>query len=145
MPSKMTFDEAVALIRQRDPRFDAGAYIFIREVLDFTVEHLDKPLHGPERNVTGQELLECIRLYALQEFGPLARRVFSEWGIERTEDFGDIVFNLVEQGVLGKTPRDSKNDFRNGYDFTQAFTAPFLPSGHLAGRASSAASGGEEP
>ena len=144
MPSKMTFEEAVTLIRQRDPRFDAGAYAFIREVLDFSVQHLDKPLHGPARNVTGQELLECIRLYALQEYGPLALRVFSEWGIGRTEDFGDIVFNLVEQGVLGKTSRDSKDDFRNGYDFKQAFTAPFLPAGQLAAKAPSTAGEGEE-
>lgn len=140
----MTFDDAVAQIRQRDPRFDAAAYAFIREVLDFTAERLDKPLRAQERHVTGQELLEGIRLYALQEFGPLARRVFKEWGIERTEDFGDIVFNLVEQKVLGKTPNDSKEHFSNGYDFDQAFTAPFLPAGRLADKTTSFRSGREE-
>jgi uncharacterized repeat protein (TIGR04138 family) len=125
MPS---FEEAVELIRSNDPRYAAQAYAFVRDALDYTVRRLEKPLFGPERNVTGRELLDGIRQYALQEFGPLTLRVLHEWGLTRSEDFGEIVFNMVELGVLGKTPNDRKDDFSGGYDFDTAFAAPFRPS-----------------
>jgi len=128
MSSKPSFDEAVASIRTGDPRYAAQAYAFVRDALDYTVRRLDKPPFGPERNVTGRELLDGILQYALQEFGPITLRVMHEWGLTRTEDFGEIVFNMVEQGVLGKTAHDCKDDFANGYDFDTAFAAPFRPS-----------------
>ena len=72
-------------------------------------------------HVTGQELLEGIRVYGLDQFGPLARQVFEHWGIQSTEDFGHIVFLLVEVKLLGKTEEDSIADFREVYDFAEAF------------------------
>ncbi|MCX7591081.1 MAG: hypothetical protein N2255_05575 [Kiritimatiellae bacterium] len=121
------FMEAVAKICQKDPRYRPDAYLFVRDALDFTVKALNKPAQGPARHVTGQELLEGIRRYALQEYGPMTSTVLRSWGIRRTEDFGEIVFNLVEAGKLGKTERDKKEDFANGYDFYEAFVRPFLP------------------
>ena len=112
---------------ERDPRYDMEAYLFIREALDFTVQKLKKPAEGKGRHVTGQELLEGIRAYALQEFGPMALTVFRHWGISKTGDFGEIVFNLVEAELLGKTDDDTRADFSGGYDFEEAFAAPFLP------------------
>jgi len=122
------FIEAVKKICQEDNRYDADAYLFVREALDFTAKMLNKPAEAPGRHVTGAELLEGIRTYGLHEFGPVALTVFNTWGIKTTKDFGEIVFNLVNSGVLGKTDEDRKEDFANGYDFFEAFSKPFLPA-----------------
>lgn len=121
------FMEMINSICAKDGRYAPDAYVFVRQALDITVKALDKPRQGAGRHVKGQELLEGIRTHALQEFGPIARTVFRTWGVHTTEDFGEIVFNLVENGVLGKTDGDSKGDFKNGYDFQDAFVTPFLP------------------
>lgn len=106
----------------RDPRYTMEAYAFVRGGLDFTVRRLDKPRH-----VSGQELLAGIREFALDEFGPMTKTVLDAWGIRRTEDVGEIVFNLVETGLLGKTDEDDRADFANGYDFDEAFRKPYQP------------------
>lgn len=116
-------EDLLAPILQRDPRYTAEAYFFVREALDHIVRKLEAPRH-----ISGQELLDGIREYALAEFGPLAKRVLSEWGINECIDFGHIVFNLVNEGLLGKTDEDSIDDFSGGYDFTEAFVHPFRPS-----------------
>ena len=119
---KDTLAEAIDFLKriekaaERDTRYKAGAYSFVMESLQFTVTKLNRPRH-----VSGQELLEGIREYALQQFGLMARTVFEQWGIRSTEDFGEIVFNMVEVGLMGKTNTDSKDDFKNGYDFKEAF------------------------
>ena len=125
---RRTFEEALALILATDKRYPRDAYVFLRLALNFSIKTLNKPDHGPGRHLSGTELLEGIRLYALREFGPIARTVLAAWGITRTEDFGDIVFNLVDHGVLGKTDEDKKEDFANGYSFHEAFTIPYLPA-----------------
>ncbi|MDK2857479.1 MAG: hypothetical protein PWQ29_1137 [Verrucomicrobiota bacterium] len=119
-----TSDDLLQNILTRDPRYAAEAYAFVRSGLDYTVRCLEKPRH-----VSGQELLAGIREFALAEFGPMAKTVLNSWGITRTEDFGEIVFNMVEIGLLGRTDKDSREDFANGYDFEEAFRKPFLPSG----------------
>ena len=73
--SDTSFQQTVAEICARDPRFAAESYYFLREGLDFTVKTLQKPAEGPGRHVTGQELADGLRQYALQEFGPLALTV----------------------------------------------------------------------
>ncbi len=118
-----TIDELLSPILEADRRYTVEAYLFVREGLDHTVRQLDKPRH-----VSGQELLEGMREYALKEFGPVTRRVLSEWGINECVDFGNIVFNLVNHGLLGKTDEDSIEDFMDGYDFNEAFIQPFRPS-----------------
>lgn len=125
---RRTFEEAMSLILKEDPRYPLEAYVFLRLSLDFTIRTMNKPAKGPARHITGQELLDGIRLYALQEFGPIARTVLETWHITRTEDFGNLVFNLVNHGVLGKTDQDKLEDFSGGYAFHTAFTEPFLPS-----------------
>ena len=125
--SDAAFNRAVAGIMKRDARFHPRAYFFVRLALDYTVGQLKKPDHGPQRHITGQELLEGFRELALREFGPLARTVLAEWGLRRMEDVGDVVFNLVGQGVMGKRSEDTDQDFAGGYGFDAAFDAPFLP------------------
>ena len=118
--------ELLEPITAKDSRYTAQAYIFVREGLDHTVRNLKKMRH-----VSGQELLEGMREYALQEYGPVTKRVLSEWGINECVDFGNIVFNLVEEGLLGKTEEDSIEDFTGGYDFHEAFMVPFRPKEQL--------------
>ncbi len=125
---RLSFDEAMHLILKEDTRYPLEAYVFLRLALDFTIRTMNKPATGPARHITGRELLDGIRLYALQEFGPITRTVLDAWGITRTEDFGNLVFNLVNHGVLGKTDQDKIEDFTNVYAFQTAFTDPFLPA-----------------
>lgn len=122
------FMEAVDAIVVRDPRYHRDAYTFLRAALDHTQEMLEKRGETMPRHVTGGELLEGIREFALDQFGPMAITVLEEWGIRRCEDFGELVFNLIDQRVLSKTERDTREDFKGGYDFESAFTIPFRPT-----------------
>lgn len=125
-----SFDQVLDQVMARDPRYARDAYHFLREALDYTQRAISKANQGKLRHVTGQELLAGIRAYALQQYGPMALMLLNEWGIHRCEDFGELVFNLVDAGVLSKTETDSRADFANGYDFEEAFRKPFLPSHH---------------
>ena len=126
------FFQTVKEICKKDPRYDAEAYVFIREALDYTVKMLDRPAEEPGRHVSGRELQEGVREYALNEFGPMTLSVLNRWGIKSTEDIGEMVFNLVESGILGKTENDERKDFAGGYDFEEAFAAPFRPASDTA-------------
>lgn len=128
------FDEILEKILQRDRRYQRHAYHFVREALDHTHKMAGKPDREAMRHVTGQQLLGGIRGHALEQFGPMALTVFHEWGVRRCEDFGEIVFNLVESGLLGKTDDDSRDDFKGGYDFEEAFRHPFLPAQRISAR-----------
>lgn len=108
--------ETIESIISRDSRYKKEAYNFVLEGLNYTVSRLKKPRH-----VSGAELLEGLRRYAKEQFGPMALTVLKHWGINSTLDFGNIVFNLVEAKILNKTEQDSINDFKNGYDFKTAF------------------------
>ena len=124
---EVNFDQALALILQKDQRYHREAYLFVREALDHTQKTVVKEKRGSVRHVSGQELLVGIRDMALTQFGPMAATVLAEWGIHKCEDFGEIVFNMVEIGLLAKTENDSRADFAGGYDFQDAFRKPFLP------------------
>jgi uncharacterized repeat protein (TIGR04138 family) len=128
---EVNFDEALEQILARDPRFQRDAYHFVRESLDYTQKLISKENRGNVRHITGQELLDGIRQFALQQFGPMAVTVLEEWGVKNCRDFGDIVFNMVEHSLLAKTEKDTRDDFNNGYDFTDAFRKPFWPASRL--------------
>jgi uncharacterized repeat protein (TIGR04138 family) len=112
----MGFFEKLDKIIRKDPRYARAAYEFVLEALNFTRKRLKR--HG---HVSGRELLEGIKDYAIEQFGPMVRFVFEEWGIRTTKDFGNIVFNMVESGVLNKTDEDSPEDFAEVYDFEEVF------------------------
>ena len=124
---EVSFEEALLKIRAKDLRYQRDAYLFVREALDHTQKTIGKDSRGRIRHVTGQELLVGIREFALQQFGPMAKTVLEEWGIRSSQDFGEIVFNMIEVGWLAKTKEDSRADFEQGYDFDEAFRKPFLP------------------
>jgi len=125
------FAEIVGLICKEDSRFDRKAYDFIRLGLDHTVKELknkESSRTSRSRHVSGPELLEGLRVYALDQFGPLTKTVLESWGVRRCSDFGDIVFNLIEYNVFSKTDNDRREDFSDLYSFEDAFVKPFLPA-----------------
>lgn len=123
-------NEIVSLIRKEDPRFDRAAYAFVRDGLEHAVKELkkrDAARAKVSRHVTGRELAEGLRDYALDQFGPLARTVLNNWGLHETIHFGDIVYNLIEYNVFSKTESDRREDFADIYSFDDAFEQPFRP------------------
>ena len=113
----------------QDSRYNRDAYLFLREALDQTQKQLNAGPRSEPRHITGQELLEGARKHALAQFGPMAKTVLNEWGILSCEDFGELVFNMIEHGLLSKTDRDSRTDFQGGFDFDRTFCKPFRPRG----------------
>ena len=122
------FDEVLEQVVKADPRYHRDAYHFLREALDYTQRAISKANKGKLRHVTGQELLAGLRAFALQQFGPMTLTLLHEWGVRRCEDFGELVFNLIDHGILSKTDTDTRLDFAGGYDFDEAFRQPFLPT-----------------
>src|ERR1700682_5200919 len=124
---KIGFAEALDSIVASDPRYQREAYIFLRDSLDYTTKQQKKAKGTTVRHVSGPELLDGVRQYALKEFGPMVITVFDSWGIRSCEDIGHMVFNLIGAGIFGKTEEDSIEDFKNVYDFQEAFVKPFAP------------------
>ena len=116
MPERKSFLGSIGEILRKDNRYKAEAYAFLMAALNFTMQKLSKPRH-----VTGQELLGGIKDLGLKEFGPMARSVFEHWGIKKTNDFGEMVFNMIDVGLMSKTDKDSKEDFKCLYDFKEVF------------------------
>jgi len=124
---KIGFAEALDSIIANDPRYQRDAYVFLRDALDFTTKQQKKIKGVSVRHVSGPQLLDGVRRYALKEFGPMVMTVFDSWGIHSCEDIGNIVFNLISAGVFGKTEEDSIEDFKDVYRFEEAFVKPFAP------------------
>jgi uncharacterized repeat protein (TIGR04138 family) len=112
-----------SLARDRG-RYSPQAYFFVLEALNFTLERLQKEGHAG--HITGHQLLTGIRDFGLKSFGFLGRAVFESWGVRKTDDFGDIVFDLVSVQLLSKQETDSKSDFEGGFDFANAFERRFI-------------------
>ncbi len=127
---------------RRDRRYRPEAYQFVWEALNFAQEELKmgtpRLSEGgtgegaeyrvkPEQHVTGPELCEAARQYALRQYGMLAKTVLNSWGITSTSDFGEIVFNLIGIGHMRKTPEDRREDFDNVFDFDDGLRDAFLP------------------
>ena len=136
---EVNFDAVLDVILTNDTRYTREAYHFLREALDFTQKQVSKENRGSVRHVTGQELLDGLRQFALQQYGPMTATVFEEWGVTNCKDFGELVFNMVESGLLAKTDRDSRDDFQEGYDFTDAFRKPYWPESRIKAEAKRAA------
>ncbi|HXR07392.1 MAG TPA: Minf_1886 family protein [Candidatus Acidoferrum sp.] len=121
-----TFEQTVQKIIAADPRFHAEAYFFVREALDFT-RRAGGSRHQ-DRDVSTAELLEGLRRYGLQSYGPMTATVLAEWGVHRCEDFGEIVFNMIAHHCEGQSDTDDRAHFKSGFSFDEAFRKPFLPS-----------------
>jgi len=117
---KQDLDTILIKICDEDTRYREDAYEFVLEALSFTQRKYKRSKH-----VTGKELLEGIKSLVMQRFGPMTMTVLNHWGITDTEDFGNIVFNMVEKKVLSKTEEDDIESFRNVFDFERVFDAGY--------------------
>jgi len=124
----VNFDEGLEQILSRDTRYHRDAYWFLRDALDYTHKMLGNTQKEGIRHVTGGQLLDGIRAHAAEQFGPMAMTVFAHWGVRNCEDWGEIVFIMIEHNVLQKNEQDSRDDFKGGYDFFETFRRPFLPA-----------------
>lgn len=105
---------------RRNPRFAEHAYLFVLDALHRQMLELEAPRH-----ITGPELADSVRDLAIQRYGLLARTVLEHWGVHSTADLGEIVFLMVDHGVLTKQETDSKEDFEGLYSFERVFEAEY--------------------
>ena len=124
--NEQSFEDAVGRICDRNSDYDADAYFFLKDGLEWTQAKLGRDC-GTDHHVTGRELCLGLRDYAQAQFGPLALLVFTQWGIYETADFGAMVYRLIGEGVFGKKPEDRETDFKDIFDFTEAFDPPVAP------------------
>ena len=108
----------IEALAERDGRYSRAAYLFVYDALQHTVEKLGKAsMPREQRHVSGRDLIYGISEYALDQFGPLTLTVFDHWGIRETRDFGEIVFNLVNDNLMSKTEDDRIEDFTDVFEF----------------------------
>ena len=118
-------DEVLDQLQERNPRFHARSYLFVLQALHSVIQGLDEPRH-----ISGLELTNGVRDLAIGSYGPLARTVLEHWAIHGTEDIGNVVFAMVEQGILVKQDDDDPEDFADLFDFEEAFEADYPWSDH---------------
>lgn len=143
-------DHAIARLAREDGRFHVDAYLFVFDALGYardvmqlsgdetvakeaeevvedldTEEDLETEEESEERHLTGQQLCEAIRRLALDHFGYMAKLVFNQWGVTKTDDFGAMVFNLIEIGQMRKTEADRLEDFQDVFDFDRDLVEQF--------------------
>ena len=112
----MKTESALAGLKRRNPRYAEPAYLFVLSALHLRLSSLEAPRH-----ISGGEVADAVRALAVERFGPLARTVLEHWGVHATTDIGEIVFALVDCGVLIKQPHDTREDFEGLYSFDDAF------------------------
>ena len=123
-------NESIERVLEQDSRYRSDAYKFVREALSVAPQLLHSAALTEEKpHLTGQQLCEAIRLHALNEFGYLAYNVLKSWGVSGTDDFGEIVYNLIDIGLVNKSKTDRREDFHDVYDFEQAFRRDFRIQG----------------
>jgi uncharacterized repeat protein (TIGR04138 family) len=100
---------------------DDAASPFLAAMEEEEEEDVDEDRPRVERHLTGQQLCEAIRLYALEQYGYMAKVVLNSWGLYTTGDFGEIVYNLIRIGMMKKSETDRREDFDDCYNFDEAF------------------------
>ncbi len=124
---KLIPSHPLAPVLERDPRYAPAAYAFVFEALRYgqKVLSMGSDAHGEEQHVSGQQLCEAIRRYALDQFGFMAKCVLNSWGVHKSGDFGNIVFNLIQVEQMKKTSRDRREDFEDVFDFDTGLAQSF--------------------
>ena len=124
----------IARLARENKRYRIEAYAFVFEALNYaqTIMGLGSNSPAPtpeesgeERHLTGQQLCEAIRRYAIEQYGYMSKTVLNSWGIRATSDFGEIVYNLIEIGQMRKSEGDHREDFDNVFQFDEAFVNGF--------------------
>ena len=124
MSESGAFRSVLNEIIKEDSRYAIDSYFFVQEAVAYTIDSVNGQ---GTRHVSGAELLEGIRRYGLEQFGPLAKKVFEHWGISCTKDFGNIVFNMIGYRLLRARQEDKIEDFIDVFDFHDVFVAVFCP------------------
>ena len=130
--SKVPFEQAVIDAAKHDPRYALEAYHFLRDALDTTMKSMEKGRKDANYHVSGAELCEGVREYALQQFGPMVPTIFDAWNIRTTRDIGEMVFNLIHTGAFSSSDSDRVEDFEEVFRFEDVFEKPFLPGRGMA-------------
>jgi len=134
--------QAMYNLLQSDRRYKFEAYNFVRESLNQaqqerlsqtsteptageTDEETSDTSEVPSRHITGQQLCEACRIHAVEQYGFMASKVLSNWGIRSTSDFGEIVYNLIRIDQMRKSENDRREDFDDVYPFETAFEPEF--------------------
>lgn len=116
-------------IRDKAGPYPMSAFAFVRDGLAHTVKMIygetaaGVTVSGPERHVSGQQLCIGLRDFAIRRYGLLSRTVLARWGIYRTDDFGKIVYAMIDAGLMRRSADDSFEHFQGVYDFDEAFSA----------------------
>jgi uncharacterized repeat protein (TIGR04138 family) len=113
-----------------EQEFPPAAFEFVQRGLAYTVTHVHpdyQTLDQDSRHVTGQQLALGLKAYAIKCYGHLAKAVLAHWGVHTTRDFGRVVYAMIDQGIMHKTPTDSLDDFNDVFDFDSAFSPPKRP------------------
>jgi uncharacterized repeat protein (TIGR04138 family) len=119
--AELAFREGIMeQIRLREPRFHEHAFLFVLAALEHSQQRL-----GERRHISGKELAETCRDLAIERYGVMSRLVLDHWGIRESVHFGDIVFALVDLGMLIKQPHDQRDDFADAFDFRVAFESAY--------------------
>ena len=118
-----SFEDAVNELTAKYPQYAPEAYEFLRAGLDYTSEHLHG--EGKQAHMTAEQLYLGSCAYALQEYGPLARKLLEMWGINTSRGFGCVVYNLIEVGVFGKQKGDTQEEFDTLPDLETLLDAPY--------------------
>lgn len=118
MSDDLDYDAVMDGVLERDRRYARPAYLFVQRALHYYREKHGSGAGSP--HLKGQELLFGVRELALEEFGPMARTVLNDWGVAAGEDVGEIVYNLIEAGLMSKTEEDRKEDFAGVMKFDES-------------------------
>lgn len=128
-----SFDEAVSQFVLDDPSYPPEAYYFLRDGFEYVLRAAERKCEdngrkrrtGGDSQLSGRELAEGLREFALNEYGPMAFFTLAQWNIHKTSDFGELVYNLIKMGKFCQNKGDKKSDFDDIYDFDEAFNDPF--------------------
>ena len=123
------FKMVVRKIVGQDSRYNADAYEFISEAVNFTAAKLKKDNSRKNRHVSCVELLHGVGEYARLSFGPMAGDIFEQWGLKSSKAIGDVVFNMIHEKLLSASENDSVEQFAKGPDFYELFRKPYQPKG----------------
>jgi len=126
--------EVLMNLVKADARYKLDAYLFVRDGLSFAQDELqmgygdeepEAEQERPERHLTGQQLCEALRQFALDQYGYMAKTVLNSWGVNTTDDFGEVVYNMIREKLMKKSETDRREDFGDVYDFAEAFQKKF--------------------
>jgi len=120
-PMELDYEARLRKILSSDERYGRAAYYFAFLALEYTLRQLLNLPENKRRHVSAPELLNGMRQLAVEQYGFLARHVWESWGVYETEDWGNVIYNLIAGGLMSENDEDSREDFVSVYDFDEAF------------------------